>query len=174
MKRTKRRRISKGTYGKIGLLFLIICLFAICLPSSHLKANQTKKLLILHSYHQGLGWTDRINQGIESALNKSDQEIETHIEYMDTKRIYDTQYLQYLYELYRHKFRNRRFDVVMSSDNHAFNFLLAHHRELFPDTPIVFCGVNGFEDSMLLGHDLITGVAESGDYKSTIDVALQL
>ena len=174
MKRTKRRRISKGTYRRKGLLFLIICLFAICLPSSHLKANQTKKLLILHSYHQGLGWTDRINQGIESALNKSDQEIETHIEYMDTKRIYDTQYLQYLYELYRHKFRNRRFDVVMSSDNHAFNFLLAHHRELFPDTPIVFCGVNGFEDSMLLGHDLITGVAESGDYKSTIDVALQL
>ncbi len=174
MKTTKRRRISKGTYGKIGLLFLIVFLLSICAHLSCLSADQRKHVLVLHSYHQGLGWTDRINQGIESALNESDQEIDLHVEYMDTKRIHDEQHLQNLYELYRHKFRNRRFDVVMSSDNHAFNFLLAHHRDLFPDTPIVFCGVNGFEDSMLLGHDLITGVAELDDFKSTIDVVLKL
>gem|GEM_PF-5560613 len=174
MKTTKHGRISKGTYGKIGLLFLIICLFALCAPLSYPKANQRKNVLVLHSYHQGLGWTDRITQGIESALHITDQEIDLHFEYMDAKRTYDEQHLQNLRELYRHKYRNHRFDVIISSDDHAFRFLLAHHQELFPDTPIVFCGVNDFKDSMLVGYNLITGVVESFDIKSTIDVALQL
>jgi signal transduction histidine kinase/ABC-type uncharacterized transport system substrate-binding protein len=155
-------------------MFLILCLCLISAPLSYPRADERKHVLVLHSYHQGLGWTDRITKGIKSALHDTDQEIELYFEYMDTKQIYDDQHLQNLRELYRYKFRNRRFDVVMSSDNHAFNFLLAHHRDLFPDTPIVFCGVNGFEDSMLLGHDLIMGVAELDDFKSTIDVALKL
>ena len=150
MKRTDLRKICRGTYRKIGLLSLIFCLFAICLPLSYLRANQTKNMLVLHSYHKGLGWTDRITQGIESVLRNRDQEIELYFEYVDTKRIFDVQYLQHLYALYRHKFRNRRFDVILSSDDHAFNFLLAHHQELFPDTPVVFCGVKNFEDSMLV------------------------
>ena len=174
MKRTHRRKVSRGIYRKIGLLFLIACFFAVCAPLSYIEANQKKNVLVLHSYHKGLGWTDRITQGIESVLHNTDQDIELHVEYMDTKRIFEAQYLQHLYELYRHKFRNRRFDLIVSSDDHAFNFLLAHHQELFPDTPVVFCGVNDFKDSMLVGHNLITGVVESFDIKGTIDVALQL
>jgi signal transduction histidine kinase/ABC-type uncharacterized transport system substrate-binding protein len=174
MKTAKRGRISKGTYGKTGLLFLIICLFALCASLSYPKANQRKNVLVLHSYHQGLGWTDRITQGIESALKNTEQDIELYFEYMDMKRIYDEQHLQSLRELYRHKYRNRRLDAIISSDDHAFKFLLAHHQELFPDTPVVFCGVNDFKDSMLAGHKLITGVVESFDIKGTVEVALQL
>ena len=155
-------------------LFLIACLLAISTLCPHLYSNQTKNVLVLHSYNEGLEWTDRITQGIESAFLDKGQDIEFYFVYMDTKRIYDDQYLQHLYELYRHKFRNRRFDVVISSDNHAFNLLLAHHRELFPDTPVVFCGVNDFQNSMLAGHELITGVAEVFDIRSTLDVALKL
>ena len=155
-------------------LFLIACLLAICTPCPHLYANQTKSVLVLHSYNKGLEWTDYITQGIEAALGDKGQDIEFHFEYMDTKRVYDDKYLQHVYELYRHKFRHRRFDVIISSDNHVFNLLLAHHRELFPDTPVVFCGVNDFQDSMLDGHELITGVAEVFDIRSTLDVALKL
>ena len=174
MKLTELRKKGKASYRKIGLLLLILCFFAISAPSSYLKAGQTKNVLILHSYHKGLQWTDRITQGIESALHSKDQDIELYFEYMDTKRIHDAQYSQELYELYRHKLRNRRFDVIICSDNHAFNFLLAHHQELFPGIPIVFCGVNNFKDSMLVGHNLITGVVELSDIKSTVDVALEL
>jgi len=174
MKRTGREEVSKETYRKIGLLVLVVCLYLICAPLTYLEANQRKNVLVLHSYHQGLGWTDGITQGIESSLRRTDQEIELFFEYMDTKRIHDAQHFQNLYELYRHKYRNRRFDVIISSDDHAFNFLLPHHQELFPDTPIVFCGVNDFKDSMLVGHNLITGVVEAFDIKGTMDVAVQL
>jgi signal transduction histidine kinase len=174
MKTTNRARIGKETHWVKALMFPILCLCLISAPLSYPRADQSKHVLVIHSYHQGLGWTDRITKGIESALHRTDQEINLSFEYMDTKRIYDAQHFENLYELYRHKFRNRRFDVIVSSDDHAFRFLLCHHRELFPDTPIVFCGVNGFEDSMLLDHGLITGVAELDDFKSTIDVVLQL
>jgi hypothetical protein len=99
MRRTGHGRISKGTYRKICLLFLIICLFALCAPLSHPKANQRKNVLVLHSYHQGLGWTDSITQGIESLFQRTDQEIEISFEYKDTKRIHDAQHFQNLYEL---------------------------------------------------------------------------
>ncbi|MBU1130457.1 PAS domain S-box protein, partial [Patescibacteria group bacterium] len=89
-------------------------------------------------------------------------------------RIYDEKYLHELFQLYLHKFRNRKFDVIISSDDHAFNFLLSHYAELFADTPVVFCGVNYFRDKMLDGYDLITGVVESFSIKGTIDVALQI
>jgi len=166
--------IGKKPYKKTGLLFLIVFLLTICAHLSCLSADKKKHVLVLHSYHKGQGWNDTITQGIESVFDNTDQEIELHFEYMDTKRIYDEQHLQNLRELYKHKFKNRRFDVIVSSDDHAFNFLLAHHQELFPNTPVVFCGVNDFEDSMLVGHNLITGVVELFDIKSTIDVALQL
>jgi ABC-type uncharacterized transport system substrate-binding protein len=172
MKGIGHGRTGKRTYREIGLILLILSLFAMWAPFPSLKADQTKNALVLHSYHKGLGWTDRITQGIESALHNTDQEIELHFEYMDTKRIHDAQHFQNLYELYRHKFMNRRFDVIISSDDHAFNFLLSHHQDLFPGTPVVFCGVNDFKESMLVGHSLITGVVESFDIKANIDVAL--
>jgi ABC-type uncharacterized transport system substrate-binding protein len=174
MKTTIRARASKGKHSAVTLMFLVLCLCVISAPLSHPRADKRKHVLVLHSYHQGLGWTDRITEGIESVLHNTDQEIELYFEYIDTKRIYDAQHFQNLYELYRYKFRNRRFDLIISSDDHAFHFLLAHHRELFPDTPVVFCGVNDFKDSMLVGHSLITGGVESFDIKATIDVALQL
>ena len=155
-------------------MFPILCLCLISAPLSYPRADQRKHVLVLHSYHQGLGWTNRITEGIKSALNDTDQEIELYFEYMDTKRIYDDQHIQNLRELYRHKYRNLRFDVIISSDDYVFRFLLAHHRELFSGTPIVFCGVNNFKDSMLLGHDLITGIMESFDIKGSLEVALQL
>jgi hypothetical protein len=80
-------------------MFLTLCLCVILAPLSYPRANQRKHVLVLHSYHQGLGWTDRITKGIKSALHDTDQEIELYFEYMDTKRIYDDQHLQNLREL---------------------------------------------------------------------------
>jgi len=174
VKITERLRTAEAMHLAKALMFAILCLSVISASLSHPSADKKKHVLVIHSYNQGMGWTDYITQGIESALHSTDQEIDLHFEYMDTKRIHDEQHLQNLRELYRHKYRNCRLDVIISSDDNAFRFLLAHHRQLFPGTPIVFCGVNDFKDSMLVGHNLITGVVGSFDIKATFEVALQL
>ncbi len=139
-------------------------------------ASSKKHVLILNSYHKGLSWTDNVVTGIESVL-KTDSEgrnVELHYEYMDTKRYYGEAYFRKLAETFAEKYRTERFDLVIVSDNDAFDFARAYGRKLFPAAPVVFCGVNNYKDSMLAGRDNFTGVAEDTDIRSTIAVALKL
>ncbi len=163
-------------YYYITAICLTVC-FIISFPSPAVSDNQ-KKILVLHSYHQGLVWTDDIMEGIYSVFNKDDMDIEINVEYMDTKRYFDGfegKYLTRLRDMYKDKYGTMNLDIIISSDDNAFQFLLMHHDELFPGTPVVFCGVNDFEDAMLAGHELVfTGVLELLDPKASIDLALKL
>ena len=47
-----------------------------------------------------------------------------------------------------------------TKDDAAFNFMLNFQKELFPGVPVIFCGVNYFEDKMLEEHKNFTGVVE--------------
>jgi sigma-B regulation protein RsbU (phosphoserine phosphatase) len=154
-------------------VLLIVSLLAVLGSAVGVNAAPTRHVLVLNSYHRGLSWTDNIMEGIESVLG-GDSDLELHIEYMDTKRLYDEVYLQKLYEVYKYKYSQMQFEVVIVSDNDAFEFTRQHHDELFPGTPVVFCGINNFRDSMLEGHDLYTGVVEVTDIESTLEIALQL
>jgi methyl-accepting chemotaxis protein len=118
---------------------------------------------------------DNITEGIKSVLStkEADESIDLWIEYMDTKRIFEPEYLNQLAEVYDYKFRERQPDLIISSDNNAFNFLLARRDTLFPGTPLVFCGVNNFKDSMIAGQTKITGVVETFALKSNFDFILK-
>ena len=166
---------SSRSYIFYAIFLPLLLLLSISSPSD---GAESKNVLVLHSYHQGLVWTDHIMEGIYSRFNKSGIDAEILIEYMDTKRYFDGpggKYVQRLREMYKDKYGAMKLDVIISSDDNAFQFLLSHHDELFPGTPIVFCGVNNFEDKMLAGHEtLITGVVEFLDKKANIDIALAL
>ena len=133
-----------------------------------------KTVLVLHSYYKGYRWTDDENRGIESVLLPRIGAANLYIEYMDTKRFYTRQSLEEFPEIYRRKFRWHHFDAIVATDNNAFDFLRRHRDQLFPGTPVVFCGVNYFRDQDLQGHSLFTGVSEEADVKDTLDVALSL
>lgn len=168
----------KNNYGiryKItALTFCIFFLFGLLKNSAFSQNTEKKNILILNSYHDGFKWTDGIMEGIKDILVDEGEKTVLRVEYMDTKRMSDETYLQKLYELYQYKFKDFQFDMIISSDNHAFEFLKKYHQVLFSDTPVAFCGVNNFADSMLKGEDLFTGVTEEINLKGTIDIALQL
>ncbi len=166
---------------RTAVLFKVVLLgiwLSLCLMSQMSEAASDtlskKKVLVLNSYHKGLSWTDSIVKGIESVLKPGNSQVELHFEYMDTKRYYGEQYTLELYAMYKHKFSKERFDVVIVSDNNALNFMLEYHDELFPLTPVVFCGINDYKDEMLAGRPLFTGVVEKIDIKSTLEAALKL
>ncbi|WP_378955792.1 ABC transporter substrate binding protein [Pelosinus sp. sgz500959] len=158
----------------ISLLFLIVLLMiSIILPVTA-QGITKKSVLVLNSYHKDYKWSDNIVEGITSVFGPNAQNIDLQIEYMDTHRISDNDYIDQLSKTYKYKFQEKRFDVIIASDDPAFAFLLKYHDQLFPNTPIVFCGVNYFDDSMLTGQTLFTGVVEGQDIKSTLDIALKL
>ncbi len=59
---------------------------------------------------------------------------------MDTKNFPDSENYSHLLGIYKYKYAYTDFDVVLVSDDNAFEFALNHRKYLFKDTPIVFCG----------------------------------
>jgi len=152
------------------LIFLIVYF---CL-SIQISANEPKHILVLHSYHQSMGWIKKINQSIVDVLKPEENNYILHIENMDTKRIYTPEYIQNLKEIYHTKYQNTKFSLILSTDNNAFDFLRKYRDELFGNIPVSFSGVNFFKQSDLQGLSNFTGAAEVFDAKATIEDALKI
>jgi len=120
-------------------------------------------------------WVGNIDRAIDDVLKPMKRDIVLHREYMDTKRFFSKRYLESLKKLYQLKYQDKKIDLIFASDNNAFDFLRKYRDELFTqNTPVVFCGVNDFQDSWLKGLKNFTGVAEQIDAKSTLEIALKL
>jgi len=133
-----------------------------------------KEVLFLNSYHRGQEWSDPITDAIEETFRNSGTMINLHVEYMDSKRFSNETYIQSLSSLYAHKYHDIHFDVIISSDDNALQFLRDHRDSLFPGVPVIFCGVNFFTPDMISRVSGFTGVVETFDVKSTVDAALLL
>ena len=144
----------------IFLLFIIIC------PFQRLQARMTN-VLILHSYNSGLSWTDGINKGIfESFENEYYRTIDLRCEFMDSKHFESNDYFQNIKSYLKYKYSNIPIDLIICSDNPAFDFLSLYHRELFGNTPVVFCGLN-YCDSIPKGF---TGIMEDVDLSANLSL----
>jgi len=158
------------------LLVIALCTLFLLVSVSTVSAQDIaeKKVLILNSYHPGMVFSDEELRGIESHLAPYGDAIDVRIEYMDTKRRSDDEYLESLFTFYRQKYNATRFDVIVTTDDNAFSFIKAHRDTLFPGTPVVFCGINYFSDDMIEGMSPITGAVEDKDVASTLATAFSL
>ncbi len=141
------------------------------------NGESVTRVLLLNSYSQAYEWTANMVAGAKDAFEQRDPNLLLYIEYMDSKRFWDGQdgvFARELAAMYKRKYADYQPDVIVSTDDNAFQFLLRRRDELFPGTPVVFCGVNSFDRSMIRGVSGVTGVVEKLDQKATIDLALQL
>lgn len=147
---------------------LFFVLFMLVIPAI-LSASE---VLLLHSYHKGFKWSDDISFAIEKAFrNRPDIEITT--EYMDTKRVYNETYLNRFYKLFKSRYEKRQFDIVIVSDNNAYEFVKKHYDELFQNLPVLFCGLNDVsldEISLHPAGKRLTGVVEEVDVLHNIQL----
>ncbi|MFO7913519.1 MAG: response regulator, partial [Desulfotignum sp.] len=146
------------------VLFFIFCVAG---QAAHGDPFQSKRVLILHSYHKGFSWTDGIEAGIRTSLQGEPVEIFT--EYLDSKRqplnIVGPPAADYL----ARKYTVIPPDLVILTDNNALDFLGEHCKTLFPRIPLVFCGINNFQPALLKGfEDCMTGVVEKTDPAGTL------
>ena len=95
---------------------------------------------------------------------------------MDTKRIDDPSYLANLAKLYKQQFTNRTFDLIIISDNNAFDFMELYYDSLFKNVPVLFCGINNYDKNMLdkLTFKNISGVAEEVDIEKNFELISRL
>lgn len=149
---------------------LLLFWFLFSLP---LFAQSQKEVLLVHSYDKSYKWSDDISKAIESTFEAYKNVTLTTI-YMDTKRVATPVYFKRLYELYKEQFKERKFDLIIASDNHALEFLNKHLDELFPNTPLLFCAINNFDMSLVSNIERVTGVIEQVDLEKNFQLIRRL
>jgi signal transduction histidine kinase len=159
------------------LLFSIFSLLAAFFFSA--SAVQAAKLprhdiLVVHSYHCSLQFSTAVNQGISQVLLAKDRnDIELHVEYLDGLHLESERQLQAARRYFKDKFKSQRLTAVIGVGDLAYFFLKQFHTELFPTTPLVFCGLTEF-NRRTNQDELISAVFESYDVTATVRIGLDL
>ena len=121
-----------------------------------------------------MNWVQSITNAVQDTLEPNKNNLVIHIENMDTKRIYTTTYLAQLKDTYKNKYRNITFELILSSDNNALDFLKENRNELFGDIPVSFSGINFFKNTDLIGYSNYTGITEDYNALETLRTAIKL
>lgn len=133
----------------------------------------SKSILILNSYNPGFSWSDSELEGLKTVLDNV-EDLEFYVEYMDTKRFGDEESLIFFREYLEKKFVGFNFDIILTLDNNAFDFVLDNYETLFKPTPIIYGGINYYQDYDLDHLNFASGVLEKHDIYETLELALKL
>jgi two-component sensor histidine kinase len=164
-----------ATVAGLFLLFLAMCPACLYgLDGDEEFVRRRPRVLVLHSYHEGFTWTDNVTAGIDSVFEPVADRVEICYEYMDVKRLDSSEYFDTYLRFLTHKYKDRRLDAIISSDDQALTFLTGTGASFHPDVPLVFCAVNGFDPEVLEKRRPVTGIVETIDIEATVDIATKL
>ena len=117
-------RLKTRNIGISILVLFLLDLISCNLSFAKNNVPSTYNVLVMQSYHSTLTWSKSIEQGIETYFEHSGQGVNLQIEYMDSKRVWDETYKKVLYDIYKYKYKPNEFNLIISVDNNAFDFLL--------------------------------------------------
>jgi diguanylate cyclase (GGDEF)-like protein len=151
----------------LPLLCSILLFFILAQPC---HAERKKKILVLHSYHQGLEWTDNITRGIQAVFAPLQTQYEVYYEYLDTKRNSGAEYMSQMAAFIEAKNSLIDYSAIILSDNIALKLLNDQRIQFRGQPPVVFCGINNFNPELISGIGQATGVVETTNHRATIDL----
>ncbi len=148
---------------KVLFSYIFISFFFIKIISAH-------NILLLNSYHRFFNWTDSINRTIIKNFNNDT----FYTEFLDSKRFDREKMFKIFYPYIAEKYKNVKIDLIVVTDNNALDFIIKYHKKLFDKVPVVFCGINNFNKSILKGDEYVTGVVENVYLEDTVKIILKL
>lgn len=172
----------KWNKNYLGTILFIVVLSMISnitvINATNFDEEQDEKLVLyINSYHQGYKWSDDIEETIRAKFATVRRNIEVESVYLDTQRISDTnptKYYEALSKAIEVQFAGREIDLIMTSDDAAFEFVEKYLGFIDAGIPMLFCGINELEKIQYdIGRDM-GGIVEFLDIKSTIDLITQL
>ncbi|MBV5311767.1 MAG: hypothetical protein JZU47_00640 [Prolixibacteraceae bacterium] len=137
----------------IGIwLFLLLVIVSEGSASGLSASKESKNLLLINSYHQGLAWTDSLTSVILS-ITRQHPDINLNIEYLNSKQFGNSNF-EAEKNYIRNKYAGISFDGIIVTDNDALDFAILYDEYLFPNRPIVFAGISNPEDYNLEGTQI--------------------
>ena len=171
-----RRKLRMTKTCRFFYYLLMILIIMMLLQSSIVFAekNVGKRILFISSYSPAFPTfflqIDGLKEELDNGRNVMD------IEFMDTKRFPAEENRNRFYNSIQFKLADLPpYDIVIVSDDDGLNFVMKNKQELFPDTPIVFMGINNLENAEKYSQDpLVSGVIEAASIGDTIRLANRL
>lgn len=167
-------KIEKCAYSNIiRKLFVIMffCMMPVILTSAT-DDLASRHVLIINSYHRGYQWTDEQSDSAFKYVTEIVPSATIDVVYMDWKRFPFPTTVTDFYTLLGNKYRNKKIDLIMTTDDAALAFAVKYRKEILHNAPVVFMGIFESSDSLLTGNQPgITGVYESVDLEGTIAAA---
>ena len=161
-----------ANFFKIFLLTYIVLFTIWRLPV--FAVESPKQILMITSYHQGDDWNDSIVSGVQAVFDKYNKRTVLFIEYLDIRRNDGDDHVQLFFDYLKGKYAKKNLDLIILSDDAAFNFFIDMHLHFFEDVPAVFCGINNFKPEILGARSNITGVNEEITLAETMEMAFHL
>ncbi len=155
-------------------LACVMFLLLVSVSAAGAQQGGTAKILVINSYNFGYDWSDQELLGFKKRILETFPHLDIYIETLDTKNFYAKNHFPQVRALLYHKYRNIKFSAIVVMDNAALTFARDYRRELFPQVPLLFCGINNYRPQMLDGQHPITGIAEQHDLGGTLQLALKL
>lgn len=151
----KMKKISK---------LLIVLILIILTPTSYVQANDIRKILLINSYNVESIWEYKIIKGIKEEINEN-LNINIKMEYLDTANSQNQNYLDEYLELLNTKYKDDKFDMIVTVDDEAFNMVrkeLFNEKSIFYKNTVVFTGVNNSLNLTSAEKKYITGFMDGG------------
>jgi signal transduction histidine kinase len=161
---------------KLRTILLIACTglamsIAGCLPVS----AATRHIVLLFDERVELPGLSLLDAELVRTLRSNSTEpIEVYREAMDLSRFSSSSYKALLRDFLRAKYADKKIDVAVAIMAPAFDFLLAYGDLIFPETPIVFCGLDGRELGTRSLPPNVYGVLVKREFAPTLELALHL
>ncbi len=127
-------------------------------------ANQN--VLVIHSYHAELSWTQQEKEGIDQGFQNSDRNVNIFHEYLDLKRYPNVPHKQDFLKYLQQKYQETPIDILMVGDDPGLDLVLEYRRTFLTDVPLVYFGLNHVRES-LLNNSGMTGVFETLSFEET-------
>ena len=143
---------------------LIVLILIILTPTSYVQANDIRKILLINSYNVESIWEYKIIKGIKEEINEN-LNINIKMEYLDTANSQNQNYLDEYLELLNTKYKDDKFDMIVTVDDEAFNMVrkeLFNEKSIFYKNTIVFTGVNNSLNLTSAEKKYITGFMDGG------------
>ncbi len=156
----------------LSAVLIFVTLIVACKTDLSAEEGQGPNVLVLHSYAPDYSWTRDLHDGIVSVLLAPEVRARYRVEYMDAKHHTSPAYTRQLLSLYREKYTGSRFDGIILTDDHAFDLVTRYRDELFPQTPVVACGIGDINSIPASARDMNV-IIESLAHMETLGAALK-
>jgi len=153
------------------LLRSVLYLIALALGSLVVRAESSLKrpqVLVVLSYHVGMHWEDDVTRGLVDKLSEQSELIITQL---DVQRYSVLGREKKMLEIMSNRAKISHPVLVIAIDDFAYRYVMEHRDEFEPGTPIIFGGVNFWQEKQPPG---VTGVVEAIDLANTLKLMSQL